>query len=72
MCKRYEFRTTDGSPCCSTNDRAHLCPACKVRAAREADQIPDPYARVMSPPVAVLTNEDGVPDGYATALQRAK
>ena len=36
---RYEFRTTNGTLCCATDNPEYLCGACR------AALIPDPYAR---------------------------
>jgi hypothetical protein len=39
---KYEFRSADGTPCCKSDDIAHLCADCRAAAARAA--APDPYA----------------------------
>jgi hypothetical protein len=79
---RYEFRTSDGKTCCSTDNPDYLCRACKQRLARmasdlprDANGVPDPY-RI--PPVTptrlgpTYQPYGTPPDPYAIALQKQK
>jgi hypothetical protein len=42
----FEFRTTDGRPCCRTNDPALLCDACRKQHLRAAARVPPPPSLV--------------------------
>jgi len=76
----YEFKTTEGRVCCSTDDPQALCKNC--RAAFDASPYynpPDSYALALkrqADPAAehmgrfLASVAAGAPDGYALALAK--
>jgi hypothetical protein len=84
MANKFEFRSTEGKVCCSTDNPARLCASCASKAASQKSlEAPDPYESGLQDRALVQADitpdldphyepYGKAPDGYMLDLARRK